>query len=111
MQAGMHVCMCACMSQAGAEVDAIATDLVPELQKHTEQLANVFALIDKMHEHLEAVKRSVDLMESRCARSLSLSLYCVFVCVRLCVCIYRYRCVCMYVCTYVCIYVCIYVRM
>ena len=84
MQAGMHVCMCACMSQAGAEVDAIATDLVPELQKHTEQLANVFALIDKMHEHLEAVKRSVDLMESRCARSLSLSVLCVCMCASVC---------------------------
>ena len=100
MQAGMHVCMCACMSQAGAEVDAIATDLVPELQKHTEQLTNVFALIDKMHEHLEAVKRSVDLMESRCARSVCvsvcLSVYCLYVCVCVCVCI------CVYVCMYVC---------
>ena len=45
-------------SQAGAEVDTIATELVPQLQKHTEQLTNVYALIDKMHEHLELVKDS-----------------------------------------------------
>ena len=46
-------------------MDAIATDLVPQLQKHTEQLTNVYALIDKMHDHLEHVKESVDKMEAR----------------------------------------------
>jgi hypothetical protein len=51
--------------QTGSEVDAIATDLVPQLQKHTEQLTNVYALIDKMHDHLEHVKESVDKMEAR----------------------------------------------
>jgi hypothetical protein len=43
----------------------MAGGAVPELQKHTEQLTNVFALIDKMHEHIGAVKASVDGMEQR----------------------------------------------
>ena len=51
--------------QTGVEVDTIATDLVPQLQKHTEQLTNVYALIDNMHDHLEHVKESVDKMEAR----------------------------------------------
>ena len=43
-------------------MDTIATELVPQLQKHTEQLTNVFALIDKMHDHLELVKDSGTLL-------------------------------------------------
>ncbi|EKX45115.1 hypothetical protein GUITHDRAFT_109159 [Guillardia theta CCMP2712] len=50
---------------SGSEVDSIANELVPQLQKHTEQLTNVFALIDKMAEHIENVKTSVNKMEAR----------------------------------------------
>ena len=64
---------CDC-TQAGAEVDTIATELVPQLQKHTEQLTNVYALIDKMHEHLGLVKESV-----RACFAPSLCLICMIV--------------------------------
>ena len=37
----------------------MAGGAVPALQKHTEQLTNVFALVDKMHEHIASVKDSV----------------------------------------------------
>jgi hypothetical protein len=63
------------MSQAGAEVDTIATELVPQLQKHTEQLTNVFALIDKMHDHLELVKDSGTLLSPPTYR------YCLHPCI------------------------------
>mmetsp|Transcript_29526 Transcript_29526/g.66828 ORF Transcript_29526/g.66828 Transcript_29526/m.66828 type:complete len:154 (-) Transcript_29526:1425-1886(-) len=55
----------ATINASGSEVDSIANELVPQLQKHTEQLTNVFALIDKMAEHIENVKTSVNKMEAR----------------------------------------------
>jgi len=48
-----------------AEVDVIAGEIVPQLQQHTEQLTNVYALIDKMAEHMSKVKHSVVLMDKR----------------------------------------------
>eukprot|EP00281_Chroomonas_sp_CCMP1168_P003213 CAMPEP_0206260858 /NCGR_PEP_ID=MMETSP0047_2-20121206/27324_1 /ASSEMBLY_ACC=CAM_ASM_000192 /TAXON_ID=195065 /ORGANISM="Chroomonas mesostigmatica_cf, Strain CCMP1168" /LENGTH=110 /DNA_ID=CAMNT_0053687991 /DNA_START=76 /DNA_END=405 /DNA_ORIENTATION=- len=47
------------------EVDEIAGEIVPALQKHTEQLTNVYALIDKMQEHMVKVRTSVHLMDKR----------------------------------------------
>ena len=43
----------------------IAGEIVPQLQEHTNQLTNVYALIDKMCEHMAKVKESVTLMDKR----------------------------------------------
>jgi hypothetical protein len=61
--------------QTSAEVDVIAGEIVPQLQQHTEQLTNIFALIDKMSEHV--IKVSTQDM-------------CVCVCA--CECIWRLNC-------------------
>jgi hypothetical protein len=42
-------------TQTSADVDAVAGEIVPQLQQHTEQLTNIFALIDKMSEHVVKV--------------------------------------------------------
>jgi hypothetical protein len=57
-------------------VDTIATELVPQLQKHTEQLTNVFTLIDKMHDHLDIVKDSGTLMSPPHIDTVSTIYYC-----------------------------------
>lgn len=46
-------------------MDLIAGEIVPQLQQHTEQLTNVYALIDKMSEHMGKVKASVVFMDKR----------------------------------------------
>jgi small-conductance mechanosensitive channel len=52
-------------TQTSAQVDVIAGDIVPQLQQHTEQLTNVYALVDKMAEHMSKVKESVATMDRR----------------------------------------------